>query len=101
MFSFFCYKKVNIMFSMRKNHREKIISNMEIIGLHIEKYRIMMIVIASVIAAIALFFSIYWEFDENSAGTLVDNVYLASYITFLALSVLMVTFLVLNMTFIK
>lgn len=69
---------------------------MRIIGLHYEKYRLMMIVVASIVAAIALFFSIYWEFDETTSGAFIDNSYLACYLTFLGLSVLVIVLLILN-----
>ena len=68
---------------MKKETKNKILINMRIISLHYEKYRLMMIVVASIVAAIALFFSIYWEFDETTSGAFIDNSYLACYLTFL------------------
>ena len=71
-------------------------STFEIIGEHVEKYRISMIIVSVVVSLIALFFCIYWQFDENTAGTLSDNLYLATHITFLVLSQIMLIFLILN-----
>ena len=81
---------------MKKETKNKILINMRIIGLHYEKYRLTMIVVASIVAAIALFFSIYWEFDETTSGAFIDNAYLACYLTFLGLSVLVIVLLILN-----
>ena len=50
--------------------------NIKIIGAHTEKYRPLMFVLASLLTALALFFTIYWNFDENSAGEVLDYVYL-------------------------
>ena len=81
---------------MKKDHKNKILDRLRIIGLHYEKYNITMIVLASILAAIALFFVIYWEYDETTAGDLIDNGYLYAYIGFLVLSVIVVACLVLN-----
>ena len=63
---------------------------------HYEKYRIMMIVFAAIIAVIALINCIYWEFDENSAGFVQDYLYLASHIMYLLSSVVVIILFVLN-----
>lgn len=76
--------------------KEKKLTNMQIIGRNVEKYRKMMIVFASLIAAVALFFCIYWNFDENSAGQLQDTLYLFSHIFFLVNSVTLIVLLILN-----
>ena len=81
---------------MKLVDRERKKSTFEIIGEHVEKYRISMIVVSIVVSLIALFFCIYWQFDENSGGALSDNLYLASHITFLILSQIMLIFLILN-----
>ncbi len=81
---------------MRLADKERNKSNVEIIGEHVEKYRISMIIVSVVVSLIALFFCIYWQFDENTAGQLSDNLYLASHITFLVLSQIMLIFLILD-----
>ena len=81
---------------MRLIDKERKKSVFEIIGERVEKYRISMIIVSVVVSLIALFFYIYWQFDENTAGQLSDNLYLASHITFLVLSQIMLIFLILN-----
>lgn len=84
---------------MKKRENELQISKksyFEIIGLHIKKYRILMIVLCSFILAVALFLSIYWNYDENSAGVVIDNIYLASHIYFAVTSAIIILLLVLN-----
>ena len=81
---------------MRAKLKDKIVRNMRIIGLHYEKYRLMMIIASSLVAAAALFFSIWWEFDPTTDGELIDNTYLAASLIFLGLSVLVIVFLILN-----
>lgn len=81
---------------MKLIDKERRLSTFEIIGKHVEKYRISMIIVSIVVSLIALFFCIYWQFDENTSGTLGDYLYLASDITFLVLSQIMLVFLILN-----
>ena len=71
-------------------------STIKIIGKHIEHYRRMMIVVSSFMVAAALFFAIYWEFDEITSGVVDDYLYLGSHLLFLAVSILMIVMLVLN-----
>lgn len=61
---------------------------------HIDKYRVIMIVCLSLIAAFGLTMSIYWEFDENSAGDVEDYLYLALDIFYLVISLAMIGVLV-------
>lgn len=81
---------------MKQENKNKILSKLKIVGLHYEKYNLSMIIVASIVALIALFFCIYWDFDETSSGEIIDNVYLYAYIAFLVLSVIVITFLLLN-----
>ena len=66
------------------------------VGKHYEKYRIMMIFFAVIIAALALVNCIYWDFDENSAGVVEDYLYLASHIIYLVSSIVVIVLFVLN-----
>ena len=79
-----------------KLSKEKKLANMEIIGHNVEKYRTMMIVFASFVAAVALFFCVYWNFDEHSAGEFQDALYLFSHIFFLFNSLSLIVLLLLN-----
>ena len=81
---------------MKLIDKERKLSTFAIIGRHFEKYRISMFIAAIFISLLALFYVIYWNFDENTAGTLQDNLYLGSHITFLVLSQVMLIFLILN-----
>ena len=81
---------------MKEQRKNKILDNLRIVGLHVEKYRISMIVLSSIIATIALFFAIFWELDETSKGVISDNLYLAGYIAFLVISVFLIIVLILN-----
>ena len=49
---------------MRLADKERKKTTFEIIGEHVEKYRISMIIVSVVVSLIALFFCIYWNFDE-------------------------------------
>ena len=71
-------------------------AGVEIIGIHTERFRNLMIILSSILTAFGLFLSIYWEFDEFSAGELWDNIYLVCYITFTVLSLILVILLVFN-----
>jgi len=81
---------------MKLVYKERKKSTLAIIGEHFEKYRISMFVATIFLSLFALFYIIYWNFDENSGGELVDNLYLASHITFLVVSQAMLIFLILN-----
>ena len=63
---------------------------------HVEKHRIIMIVCLSLIAAFGLTMSIYWEFDDNTAGLIEDYIYLAADIFYVVISLTMIAILVLN-----
>ena len=81
---------------MKQTHREKIKTNLAIICDHIKKYRILMIVISAIISLIALFFVVFWNFDETTSGGLGDTLYLASYISFLVVSLAMLVLLIIG-----
>ena len=68
----------------------------EIIGIHTERFRPLMIFVASVLAAFGIFLSIYWNYDNNSAGAVLDNVYLIGDIAFAVISVVLIVLLILN-----
>lgn len=73
------------------------LTDLTILSNHIQKYRIMMIVFALIIAAFALFNCIYWHFDENSTGSsTLDNLYLVSHIFFTVNSISIIVVLVLD-----
>ena len=69
---------------------------MEIIGLHTEKYRTLMIVLASLLMSLGIFLCVYWNYDENFAGEILDYVYLYGYIFFAAISLILIVLLILN-----
>lgn len=63
---------------------------------HIERHNILMIIVSSIVSLVALFFAIFWEFDPNTYGYEIDQVYLIGDITFLVISVLLTGLLVLS-----
>ena len=71
---------------MKQKLKERYLTVLNVIGEHINKYRLMMTIITFIMAAIALFFWIYWYFDETTLGIFNDNLYLAAYIIFFVLS---------------
>lgn len=79
------------MLKVDKNEQYK---RMEIIGRHILKYRVMMIICCAFVALIGLFYCIYWNFDNLSAGDTGDMVYLAAHISFVISSVAVIGVLV-------
>ena len=81
---------------MKNKTLELIKRNLKVIGVHYEKYRTMMIIVASIVVAIAIAFLIYWNIDETTDGAIIDNTYLVAYNIFLGLSVLVIACLALN-----
>lgn len=69
---------------------------LKIIGLHVEKYNLMMIILSSIVTLIGVGFAIYWNFDQTTQGLYNDILYLISYVAFAVLSFLMVIALLLN-----
>ncbi len=91
-------------FRFRRPTKKDKLTALELIGKHIEKYRILMIVMASIVLLAALAFSIYWQFDEFSAvnyfgerGVIIDNLYLVVHLSFLGLCLIIIGTLVLNL----
>lgn len=81
---------------IRRLTKEEKKSNFEIMGLHLAKYRKLMLVFCSFVLLTALAFSIYWHFDPNSISPLIDGLYLVSHLVFLTTSVFLITLLILN-----
>ena len=81
---------------MKEHRRIRLREGFKIIGLHVEKYRISMIVFSSIIAVIALFFAIFWQYDETSNGPISDSLYLVGYISFVVICAILILLLVLN-----
>ena len=81
---------------MKRLSRLERLTSMEIMGQHIQKHRILMIVVLSIISAIALAFTIFWNYDENSFGQVLDYVYLYSYIALLVISLAILVCLIIN-----
>ena len=77
---------------MKINFKE----NIGLLTKHIERHNVLMIIASSIVTVLALFFTIYWNFDENNLGDLIDYTYLASHIFFLVASALLTFFLVLS-----
>ena len=75
-------------------------NNFALLNKHIQRHNILMIVASSIISLVALFFVIYWQFDENNISRVVDNLYLIGNISFLVISALL-TFILILQRFIK
>ena len=71
-------------------------TNIQIIGEHIKKYRFLMIAALAIICLIEITFIIFWNYDENNYGDLIDNTYLFSQIGLLAVSLLVIVALVVD-----
>ena len=69
---------------------------MEVLGRHVEKYRHIFIVVTAIVAALELFFIIYWNVDNKSEGVAIDNVYLGLYIALFVISLFNILVLFLN-----
>ena len=63
---------------------------------HVQRHTGLMIIASSIITAVALFFTIYWNYDENNISPLIDNLYLAGHIFFLVISALLTLLLALS-----
>ena len=63
---------------------------------HVQRHNGLMIIASSIVTALALFFTIYWNFDENSLSVTVDYLYLAGHIFFLVTSALLTALLVVS-----
>lgn len=69
---------------------------MEVLGRHVEKYRHIFFVVTAIVAALELFFIIYWNVDNKSEGATIDNVYLGLYIALFVISLFNILVLFLN-----
>ena len=76
--------------------KEQKISNIVILGKHVEKYRIMMIVILAIFSLLITGLIIYWNFDENNISPVIDYTYLYSQIAIAVISLSMIVILILN-----
>ena len=81
---------------MKRVNKEQKISNLDIIGRHTQKYRLMMVIVLSFFVAALIGLIIYWFFDENDISPLVDYTYLISQITIAVISIGMIVVLILN-----
>ena len=63
---------------------------------HVQRHNGLMIIASSIVTALALFFTIYWNFDENNLGVVVDYLYLAGHIFFLVTSALLTALLIIS-----
>lgn len=75
-------------------------SKFTLLNKHIKRHNVLMIIASSIISLVALFFVIYWQFDENNISNLVDNLYLVGNIFFLVISALL-TFVLVLQRFVK
>lgn len=65
----------------------RIKNNFELLSNHIKRHTLLMIFATAVVAIEALFFSVYWHFDENYITPIIDLLYLIGNIFFLVISV--------------
>ena len=70
--------------------------NIGILSQHVRRHNALMIIASSIVTVLALFFAIYWNFDENNFGDLIDYLYLSSHIFFLVASAVLTLLLVLS-----
>ena len=75
-------------------------SKFSLLNKHIQRHNLLMIIAASIVSLVALFFVIYWQFDENNISATIDNTYLIGNIFFLVISALL-TFVLILQRFIK
>lgn len=80
----------------KRKSREEKLTSMEIVGLHVKKYRLLMIAALTIICFIEIGLIIYWNFDENNFGDLIDYTYLYSRVALLAISLLVIVALVVD-----
>ena len=59
---------------------------LSLLNKHIERHYLLMIIAASIISLVALFFVVYWNIDENNISKSIDTLYLAGNIFFLVIS---------------
>ena len=81
---------------MSRFSKEHKITRLGVIGKHVEKYRVMMIIVLAIFTLIVSGLVVYWFFDENDISPLVDNTYLYSQIAVGVISLGMIAVLILN-----
>ena len=79
---------------MKKNLNFK--ESLELLSKHVKRHNGLMIIASSIVTIIALFFTIYWHFDNNDLSQVVDTIYLAGHIFFLVISLALTTLLILS-----
>ena len=85
--------KLPIYLPTKKNIKE----GLRVIGIHVEKYSVLMIVLTSLVALMGVFFSVYWHFDESSDGSSAnDLIYLFTHIGLAVVSAGLTVILVLR-----
>ena len=78
----------------RKNiRRMDMKANFGLLNKHVERHSGLMIIAASIVSLVALFFSVYWHFDNNSLGETIDYAYLFGNVSFFILSIGLTVFL--------
>ena len=70
--------------------------NFALLNKHIKRHNLLMIIACSIISAVALLFTLYWEYDPNDISTLIDSIYLGGNIFFLVISVALTTLLIIS-----
>ena len=81
---------------MKRRTKEQKLSTLATIGKHIEKYRLMMIIVLSLFLATIVALIIYWNFDENNISEAIDNSYLIFQVIVGALTIPIIVVLFLN-----
>lgn len=81
---------------MAKITKEKRQSTLAIIGKHVEKYRVMMIIALAFFVVAIIGLIIYWNYDDNDISPFIDYAYLISQIVVGVISLGMIAVLVLN-----
>ena len=77
-------------------NKESFKEKFSLLNKHIQRHYLLMVVASSIISLVALFFVIYWQFDENNINETVDNLYLIGNIFFLVISALLTGILILQ-----
>ena len=75
---------------------KKFKESFELLSKHVKRHNGLMIIASSVVTVIALFFTIYWNFDNNDISPVIDTIYLAGHIFFLVISLALTLLLVLS-----
>ena len=84
--------------NIRKEEKLMKLNLKEHIGMlskHLRRHSVLMIIATSIVSLVALLFAIYWEFDPNDLGDVIDYFYLGASIFFVLMSVSLTVLLVL------